>query len=153
MFKATRKATLLTGQRPVGHRRQTRDSSNGKVSLLAVSIIGSLLLVGVIYWRLPGDLDSSNTNQVGQPQDSLWTSLEGQQLLNTPSEAFCRRRSAPHVCAHGGDPESGYSNTLRAFQAATSAGYQCVEVDLVLSADGKLVVLHVRLKWSSHAKP
>ena len=49
------------------------------------------------------------------------------------------------MCAHGGDAAIGHpANTQEAVLAAAAAGARCVELDLSITADGKLVPLHAR---------
>jgi glycerophosphoryl diester phosphodiesterase len=65
-------------------------------------------------------------------------------LRRHPSPAFCALPRPPLVCAHGGDAAAAPPNTLRAFQAALDGGADCVEVDVSMTKDGQLVVLHDR---------
>lgn len=50
----------------------------------------------------------------------------------------------PYVCAHGGDTTTNPPNTAAAFAAAISAGVDCIELDMSLTADGQLVASHSR---------
>lgn len=58
--------------------------------------------------------------------------------------------------AHRGDPLNHRENTIPAVLAAIAAGADMVEIDLQLSSDGRLIVLHdqdlARL-WGHHPKP
>eukprot|EP00878_Enallax_costatus_P030808 GHUV01033601.1.p1 GENE.GHUV01033601.1~~GHUV01033601.1.p1 ORF type:complete len:265 (+),score=62.24 GHUV01033601.1:496-1290(+) len=51
---------------------------------------------------------------------------------------------APYVCAHGGDTSNHPSNTAGAHTAAITEGFDCVEVDVSLTADHQLILLHNR---------
>jgi len=49
------------------------------------------------------------------------------------------------VCAHGGDAASGHpANTREAVLAAAAGGAPCIELDVSVTADGRLVPLHAR---------
>jgi glycerophosphoryl diester phosphodiesterase len=50
--------------------------------------------------------------------------------------------SPPLVIAHRGDSERRPENTLAAFESALSAGASFVELDVQLSRDGQVVVIH-----------
>lgn len=52
------------------------------------------------------------------------------------------RREAPLCWAHRGDSDNYPENTVPAFEAAVAAGADGIELDVTLSADGRLVVLH-----------
>ena len=47
-----------------------------------------------------------------------------------------------HVCAHRGNSIDRPENTFSAFQRAIDLGGDCLEIDVVLSSDGEIVVLH-----------
>ncbi|HET7745920.1 MAG TPA: glycerophosphodiester phosphodiesterase family protein [Vicinamibacteria bacterium] len=49
---------------------------------------------------------------------------------------------APLVIAHRGDSDAHPENTLAAFQAALDAGAQYVELDVQITRDGEVVVIH-----------
>jgi glycerophosphoryl diester phosphodiesterase len=49
---------------------------------------------------------------------------------------------AAFACAHRGLSAERPENTLAAFQAAADAGFRALEMDLRLTADGEVVVLH-----------
>lgn len=53
-----------------------------------------------------------------------------------------RRPDAPTVMAHRGGAALGPENSVTTLQAAAAAGAHSVEVDLVQTADGRLVLLH-----------
>lgn len=54
-------------------------------------------------------------------------------------------QGAPLVCAHGGDAAGGHPpNTREAVLAAAAGGTRCMELDLSVTADGRLVALHAR---------
>jgi glycerophosphoryl diester phosphodiesterase len=54
-------------------------------------------------------------------------------------------QGAPLVCAHGGDAASGHpANTREAVLAAAAGGAPCIELDVSVTADGRLVPLHAR---------
>ena len=58
---------------------------------------------------------------------------------------FCdatRRSNAVQIVAHRGEMRKGPENTLPAYQGAIDAGYEWVETDLQLSADGHHVIFH-----------
>lgn len=62
---------------------------------------------------------------------------------------------SPDYVAHRGDPVSCTENTLAAFQRAVADGASTVELDVRLTADGEVVVLHdttTQRIWGS-AKP
>ena len=49
------------------------------------------------------------------------------------------------MCAHGGDAASGHpANTREAVLAAAAGGAPCIELDVSVTADGRLVPLHAR---------
>jgi glycerophosphoryl diester phosphodiesterase len=48
----------------------------------------------------------------------------------------------PLVIAHRGDSAHAPENTLPAFEAAVAKGADCIELDLLLSHDGEVVVCH-----------
>jgi glycerophosphoryl diester phosphodiesterase len=64
-------------------------------------------------------------------------------LNNQPSERYCKFK-APLCCAHGGDVDAGPPNTCLSFISALRAGCNCLEVDVSMTRDGRLVALHDR---------
>lgn len=52
------------------------------------------------------------------------------------------RRPTPLCWAHRGDSDHCPENTMPAFEAAVAAGADGIELDVTLSADGRLVVIH-----------
>lgn len=50
--------------------------------------------------------------------------------------------SAPLVVAHRGDPVSATENTLPALRRAVADGARLVEIDVRLTADGEVVLMH-----------
>src|SRR5204862_3379165 len=58
---------------------------------------------------------------------------------------FCdatRRSNAVQIVAHRGEMRKGPENTLAAYQGAIDAGYEWIETDIRLSADGHHVIFH-----------
>lgn len=52
------------------------------------------------------------------------------------------RPPRPLVMAHRGDPTAALENTLEAFAAAEKLGAECIELDVRITADDRLVVFH-----------
>mmetsp|Transcript_7367 Transcript_7367/g.13972 ORF Transcript_7367/g.13972 Transcript_7367/m.13972 type:complete len:175 (-) Transcript_7367:567-1091(-) len=98
---------------------------------LVILIVGGSLLSLRISHRLLVDKDP-----------------EGQYLHSTlswgPSAAFCNRASPPLVCAHGGNTELAFPNTVAAIRAVMTTGAACVEIDVSRTADNVLVAVHGR---------
>lgn len=55
---------------------------------------------------------------------------------------FRRPGPLPHLCGHRGNSLHAPENTLAALDAVRAAGGDAAEIDVVLTADGKIVVLH-----------
>jgi len=104
------------------------------LQLLPAGLVVTVLLI--FYSAIQLQLPTETEVVPGREWEKLWKA--------PPTAAFCARQALPLVCAHGGDPQAAPPNTLAAFRAAATARYGCIEVDVVLSADGVLVALHDR---------
>ncbi|MBU6242559.1 MAG: inositol monophosphatase, partial [Acidobacteria bacterium] len=51
-------------------------------------------------------------------------------------------RNPTNICAHRGDSSRFRENTLVAIQSAIDAGAEVIEIDVRISKDGKVVVIH-----------
>ncbi len=58
------------------------------------------------------------------------------------SQAFYRGNALPLNCGHRGASGLGVENTMSSFVAAVTAGAQCIEFDVMLTKDKKVVVFH-----------
>jgi glycerophosphoryl diester phosphodiesterase len=64
-------------------------------------------------------------------------------LNNQPSERYCKFKP-PLCCAHGGDVDAGPPNTRLSFISALRVGCNCLEIDVSMTRDGRLIALHDR---------
>ena len=99
---------------------------------MPVVALGALVLASLyLYYQLirPGE-------SKGQDEPE-WRAFE-------PSPAFCAMDNLPLVCAHGGDSTTSTPNTKLAFFSAMQENIGCVEVDVSVSKDGTMFVLHSR---------
>jgi len=55
---------------------------------------------------------------------------------------FARPGRRPHLCGHRGNSLHAPENTIAALDAVRTAGGDAAEIDVVLSTDGEIVVLH-----------
>jgi len=67
----------------------------------------------------------------------------------------CTQAGAPIICPHAGDTAGAAPPaTQEAFIFAADAGFTCIELDAAATADGELLVLHVReLRQLLHDQP
>uniref|UniRef100_A0A7S0V1P6 glycerophosphodiester phosphodiesterase n=1 Tax=Polytomella parva TaxID=51329 RepID=A0A7S0V1P6_9CHLO len=65
-------------------------------------------------------------------------------VQNHPTRHFCQRKVPTFVCAHGGHTLHAPPNTRKSFDDALALGVDCVEIDVALTKDRQLVVLHER---------
>jgi glycerophosphoryl diester phosphodiesterase len=73
--------------------------------------------------------------------DARFGSMKGTRS-NMSFSFLAREAGRVHVCGHRGYSLHYPENTLPAFQAAKAWGATIVEIDVVLTADGELIVLH-----------
>ncbi|TNE45070.1 MAG: hypothetical protein EP343_27760 [Deltaproteobacteria bacterium] len=69
-----------------------------------------------------------------------WLAMRG--LNPRSSQAFYKGNALPLNCGHRGASGLGVENTIPSFDAAIKAGAQCVEFDVMLTKDKKVVVFH-----------
>jgi glycerophosphoryl diester phosphodiesterase len=94
--------------------------------LVAVACLLGLVAVGLVWPERPAHADSGTTSR---PTARLATS-------SVPDDGFA-------VVGHRGYPGRGVTeNTLPAFRRALRAGATAVELDVQLTRDGRLLVLH-----------
>lgn len=62
----------------------------------------------------------------------------------TPPEFLRSRRGAPHISAHRGASSKAPENTLAALEAAWRDGATLAEIDVRLSRDGHVILMHDR---------
>ena len=78
---------------------------------------------------------------------SCWPSLSAfwpDQQAAQPAAVLSRFAEQPLVIAHRGGKGLWPENSLFAFQRASALGVDMLEMDLHLSSDGELVVIHDR---------
>ena len=71
--------------------------------------------------------------------------LTGPHQEHYSGPSFCeptQRSNAVQIVAHRGEMRKGPENTLAAYQGAINAGYEWIETDIRLSADGHHVIFH-----------
>ena len=86
----------------------------GKLVLILVMVLGFLVLAAAVrYW--------------------VW--------IPSPTASFYEEHEVL-IWGHRGAPEAAPENTISAFQAAVSQGAHGVELDVMFSSDGEIVVIH-----------
>jgi len=107
-------------------------------ALVLAGLSATLLCLFYFSYHLP-----RQQTDVLQHGGGIWESQSARSMLaEPPTPYFCGR--PPLICAHGGDPQAAPPNSMRSFKVASQALYGCIEVDVALTADEALVVLHQR---------
>lgn len=93
-------------------------------------------------------LDTNGRARIALPTDSLpaWYRVQAPQWKGLPALGSVPFRAAMDeriaVVAHRAGSGEAPESTLAAVESAISAGYEAIEADLRLTADGELVVMH-----------
>jgi len=106
---------------------------------LSAFVVLVLSICIALYRHVPSPTDADDFLD-----EAAWSDDHVQKLHHEPSPQYCARLKDPLVCAHGGDTTVAPPNTIPAFQAAIAAGAGCLEVDVSMTKDKQLVVLHER---------
>ena len=125
-------------------RRLFTRTSLPALTFLLVMTCTSLYVCYQIFYVVE-DSNSITTHSIEDKDVDSQSRAKGTMKGFDPSEMFCSMKNLPVVCAHGGDSTFTTPNTKKAFAAALRAqGVDCVEVDLAVTLDKQLYVLHRR---------